>query len=567
MPVGPVSADTSTGKSLHEHLGQEDVAIFVPVEDLKALTGSYRHMRAAAHVICSAQLKGPLPPAWNDLHESDLKDAGGKPFKQFPWKFRTIMAFTQVSFSDPNVDAKVFVRQHPYGTGSFRSTLDCLENRAIFRLHRFWSYDGVFLDTVDPEWMFWQREAEYKWRLFSDYRGRHVHKDGEANAGGNPASGRELYSQQRLSHRIGTLIPESSQALTRKRYDWLEMAREGNLGAPTAMTTVVANVQTSSILAHVRRGPCAMPDPEDTIGFLKMSTGMYGLSPEKSSNTLESGGASAGAPTDVVPTKTSRVSIMTNAGIQTADYLRRRREFESYAYRNGYDSIRGRIPDRCRRREHQKRGFNHDHYNEFAERCGLPSCHWAAGCSASVSADVQGSPAADTTAPVPTATALPRQERCRSVSRWCLRAGVHCQLPPHTDGCEYHSANHNAYATAELCRPFPLGTISHGAPMPPKLAGSSLADTFAALGEDFWSSGRLHKHAEPRTDLHCLGNFLERLHEVCAVKDLQKQRSTGDGMSFEDLMEAYYYRSLQTAQILHVCRLGYCERWARYPNG
>ena len=82
MPA--VSAATSTGKSLHEDLGQEDVAIFVPVEDLKALNGSYRHMRAAAHVICSAQLKRPLPPSWNDLHESDLTDATGKPFKRIP---------------------------------------------------------------------------------------------------------------------------------------------------------------------------------------------------------------------------------------------------------------------------------------------------------------------------------------------------------------------------------------------------------------------------------------------------------------------------------------------------
>ena len=87
MPAVPVNADTDKGKSLHEHLGEDDVAIFVPVEDLKALNGSYRHMRAAAHVICSAQLKSPLPAAWNNLHKSDLKDASGQPFKQFPQVF------------------------------------------------------------------------------------------------------------------------------------------------------------------------------------------------------------------------------------------------------------------------------------------------------------------------------------------------------------------------------------------------------------------------------------------------------------------------------------------------
>lgn len=96
--------------------------------------------------------------------------------------------------------------------------------------------------------------------------------------------------------------------------------------------------------------------------------------------------------------------------------------------------------------------------------------------------------------------------------------------------------------------------------MPPQLAGSSLKDTFATLEKDFWTSERLHKHAGPRTDVRCIGTFLERLKNVCADKDRQKQRSTSDGMTLEDLAAAYYYRSLQTAQMLHVCRLGYCER-------
>ena len=33
------------------------------------------------------------------------------------------------------------------------------------------SLDGVFLDDVDPEWIFWQRESELKHRLYGDYFG------------------------------------------------------------------------------------------------------------------------------------------------------------------------------------------------------------------------------------------------------------------------------------------------------------------------------------------------------------------------------------------------------------
>ena len=135
------------------------------------------------------------------------------------------------------------------------------------------------------------------------------------------------------------LVPESPQALTRTKYDWLEMARGCNLGAPRAMTTVVANSRTSEILAHVAGGACSEPDPDFTIMSLF--------------------------------SKADRGNTLSNVAIQTASYLRRRHEFESVAYRAGYDALRGRVDDRTRRRENQKRGPNHDHYCEFHEKCGL----------------------------------------------------------------------------------------------------------------------------------------------------------------------------------------------------
>ena len=42
--------------------------------------------------------------------------------------------FTSVSFRDPNVDAKVFVRQYPHGTGSYRSCMDCVKQRSRYRM-------------------------------------------------------------------------------------------------------------------------------------------------------------------------------------------------------------------------------------------------------------------------------------------------------------------------------------------------------------------------------------------------------------------------------------------------
>ena len=143
------------------------------------------------------------------------------------------MAFTSVSFRDPNVDAKVFVRRYPHGTGSYRSCMDCVKQRSRYRLQCIWSLDGEFLDDKDPEWMFWQREAEYKWRLYSDYGGRRHPNSTAAQESSRtkaPGSNQETYSRQRFSIRVGSLIPESNQALNNTKRDWLEMAREQNFG-------------------------------------------------------------------------------------------------------------------------------------------------------------------------------------------------------------------------------------------------------------------------------------------------------------------------------------------------
>ena len=115
------------------------------------------------------------------------------------------------------------------------------------------------------------------------------------------------------------LIPESPQALSKVRHDWLEMAAVGNLGAPVAMTKLVANCRTSSIQAHVLNGPCAKPDAERTFDFISRER--------------------------------PAMSLLQNVGIQTADYIRRRTEFETYAYKSGNDSLCGRMQDRMRRDE------------------------------------------------------------------------------------------------------------------------------------------------------------------------------------------------------------------------
>ena len=528
MAVVPGNMPADDDRTISEHLGNEDLAAFMPLEDLKAAEGTYRHMRAAAHVICTAQLSQPLPEAWRDVHKSDLTDSQGQPFRVLPQAMRTNMTFTNVSFRDPHADAKVFVRQFPHGTGSYRSSLDCVSlSRARYRLQCFWSLDGVFLDDADPEWMFWQRESEYKWRLYNDYLGR-PHRNSSAApvpAEQEHGGGAQTYSHQRFSVRVGAHIPESNQALTKTKHDWLEMAREHNLGSPTAMTTVVAHVKTSNILAHVRRGPCARPDPEDTVAFLYK--------------------------------RPQQGTLFHNCAIQTADYLRRRRELETYAYCAGYDSLRGRMRALTRRREGQKRGPNHDHYNEFAEPCGVSHAYVPLK-SGQHDLRAHG-------VNLPGGIHRFGERACRSASRWCLQTGQYCRLPEECDGKAFHILHHNAPATAELCRPYPVGSVVQGppaAPMP-EVDVADLNGTMCYLQDKhFWTKARMQDGNDsdhPSTHVECTGSFWERFKASRSLKDM---RFTSP-MTVEDLLAAYYYRSLQVHQVVHVCKLGYCRAsWA-----
>ena len=144
--------------------------------------------------------------------------------------------------------------------------------------------------------------------------------------------------QQRFSDRVGHCIPTFPQALRRHRAEICGASRPGNLGAPTAMTTTVANVHTSELVAHISKGPFSSPDPDDTVSH--------------------------------VLRQTTETSGTTNAGLVQMDFMRRSVEFQSLAYQEGHDAMRGRMQALLRRREQQKRGIPHYHYNEYAQPCG-----------------------------------------------------------------------------------------------------------------------------------------------------------------------------------------------------
>ena len=104
--------------------------MLVPVSALDAPAGTYQAMRAAADTIATSTLRSQLPPAWQELHENPIKDKHDRPLTCLPDVIDKNESFTKVSFLDVNVEAKIFVRQMRYGTGSMFSTLDSIASES-----------------------------------------------------------------------------------------------------------------------------------------------------------------------------------------------------------------------------------------------------------------------------------------------------------------------------------------------------------------------------------------------------------------------------------------------------
>ena len=517
-PRIPEEIKTAAGNALKEELGGEQAVLFVPAEAYEA-GGDYEKLRVCANAICRARHARPLPPEWQNVHESDLLDADGTPMWKLPQCLRANATFTKISWQDPHMFQKIFIRQFAHGTGGYRSALDAHPDMKHFALHTLLSLDGEFLDDADGgEFCFFFYELNMKRKLYTDYVGRYQHA---ANADSHGQSRQAIYSHERYSHRLAHLLPNSPEVLRNWKYVVQHLCRPGNLGPPTSMTTIVSNAHASTIWAHVEKGALSTPNPEETLRYF----------------TAED----------------HKRNLNEHVVLQTLDYRRRRREHLATAYSYSRDGLRGRIPNRLTRNERQQRGHHHSHTNEFAERCGkahddliqdIPMVAHAATPTSS-----SHHVGASTQMQVVPATA------CRSVSRWCLRANEQCILPHHCNGAPYHVTAHCAEATAEMIRPYPLGTLVKKTAPVLEIGDETYENTLRALARQFWSSERMERK-KPGEQHLCEGTFLERCARLSANVD---DRTLGSAMNFRDLAAAFYYRYLQMRTMPHVCRLGYCR--------
>ena len=91
--------------------------------------------------------------------------------------------------------------------------------------------------------------------------------------------------QQRMTQRVGLLYPDSSEALYKHRAAAIELCRPENCGPPACMTTTVGNTHTGAIVAFVKGGPFALPNPEHTFAHLTQQRVLDGVTTESNLNS------------------------------------------------------------------------------------------------------------------------------------------------------------------------------------------------------------------------------------------------------------------------------------------
>lgn len=309
-------------------------------------------------------------------------------------------------------------------------------------------------------------------------------------------------TSRRCQQKNGTIIQDSPQALTFAKYDWIEAAQPENTGTPNSMLTMVARCHSSNNQTHVQRGPCVPPNPEDTFLLLMGRKG-------------------------------KEYKMREHIGLQTADYLQRRHAFTHNSYAFNRDTNRGRIAQWTRRTEGQKRGPQHDHICDFIASCGLlfhaPS----------------------------------KKEKCNHVSRFCTKLKRQCTLPDHCMHSKRHQLIHAAPVSAEMCRPYLLGSVSHGPPLPES-------------SPSLWSDT-----SETAFTVTIPPGFRRRVSDAASthpvIIEQKKNKGSTDSVDFtklsfqapmllEDLIAGYYYRSVQThTSVVHSCKLGYCRHSPASP--
>ena len=170
----------------------------------------------------------------------------------------------RVTLGDPHLDAKLFPSLLPHGTGSCRAE-DGAGGLQKYCRSLLCSLDHSFRRS--PVWMFFQLDRMIKNDLYFRERGRK--RAAQALEAGDPASvdaaghsgvrdpHAELFGRVDPRH-----IPESASWFHGQQKDLMALSADHELGLPTAMVTLTQNDSSPELLAHARRGPCAVPTEE-----------------------------------------------------------------------------------------------------------------------------------------------------------------------------------------------------------------------------------------------------------------------------------------------------------------
>ena len=198
----------------------------------------------------------------------------------------------KVTLGDYNLDAKLFPDKHPYGSGSLRAE-EGSGGMQQYAKNRLLLLESGFRKS--PVWSFWFLERMIKNDLFFREKTRKKRCQGVSHtpttdAGQShgteavPDSGKkrkaaeagmaeepemrkdniaELFGRTDTRH-----IPESSAWWKQRQVELMSISDDHEYGLMTSMVTTTQNDNSPELLAHARRGPCAVPTDDEMCEYL-----------------------------------------------------------------------------------------------------------------------------------------------------------------------------------------------------------------------------------------------------------------------------------------------------------
>ncbi len=283
--------ESAVEATLDDTLGSESAVLVIV--DPAELPRSWASVDALAEGIGEAEYRVSLDGPESGSPDETATTLPESEARSLQSSARSLRSMAKVTLGDRHLDAKLFPHLHQAGSGSLRAEegsggmQQYAKNRLLLLEHSF---------RRSPVWSFWMLERLIKNDLYFQERARKSRCAQTEQHASAPADGAEPAESRRGTKRSAAeaLLPDGAAepAATKDHYaelfgrvepghipesgawwrgrqtELMSISADREYGLMTGMVTSTQNDSSPELLAHARRGPCAVPADTEMFEYL-----------------------------------------------------------------------------------------------------------------------------------------------------------------------------------------------------------------------------------------------------------------------------------------------------------